>query len=545
MFWSKIWYFLITVAGAAALTVALMLPRPPERQRLAEERQRVVTACDVVNILLATNARSRIDLAGTFARSEIDVPAVLAPATLARDISTEANQTARTVANQLLDSTTGDKPDFVFLVDGRGRVVARVGLHDERYGDTLAGYFLVDDALDGYMRDDLWLIDGTLYLTAAAPVIGNRWSGAVIIGHEMDKEMAEKLVVQLGVNLVAYAGGQPVATTNPVEVHSDALRQYALLSGAETPLQDDCRANDPFEVQTGGDVYTAQVARLPGEAGSQGAFFAVFVERPDALGFLGTLSAVTRDDISFGGFPWIWLGFGLLGCLGAGIGLMIFEMDRPLRRLSHDAVQLAQGAAERLPEERHRSHFGSIARSVNIQIDKAKREGRAPSQDSSASALPAVGPGGPGSPGFKPPPPSEFKFTDSKPLAPGLRAPSSPGLPGAPPLGSGSPPPATPNWRPHGKSSITAIDDVFASGVHDTGEIGPIDDSYRDVFEEFLALKRKCGEPTASLTYEKFAGKLRKSRDSLMAKHGCDDVKFQVYVKDGRAALKAKPIVSS
>src|SRR5690606_42060654 len=98
-----------------------------------------------------------------------------------------------------------DKPDFSSLVAARGRVVARVGVHDDRYGDTLAGYFLVDDALDGYMRDDLWLLGGKLYLVAGAPVIGNRWAGAVIIGHEMDKELADRVVGQLGVHLVVYA----------------------------------------------------------------------------------------------------------------------------------------------------------------------------------------------------------------------------------------------------------------------------------------------------------------------------------------------------
>lgn len=540
MFWSKIWFFLVAVAAAAALTVALMLPRPAQRQRLADERQRVITACDVINILMGTNARSRIDLAGTFARSEIDVPAVLAPATLAAEISAEAYQTARTVATQLLDSTSGDKPDFIILVDARGRVVARVGVHDDRYGDTLAGYFLVDDALDGYMRDDLWLLGGKLYLVAGAPVIGNRWAGAVIIGHEMDKELADRMVGQLGVHLVVYAGGQPMATTNPVEIHAEALRAYAEVQSAGTPIAEDCRNNEPFEIVTGSETYTAQVARLPGEAGAQGAFFAVFVERPASLGLLGTLSAVTRDDVGFGSFPWIWLGLGLLGGLVVGIGLMILEVDRPLRRLSADTVQLAQGASERLHEERHRSHYGSIARSVNIFLDKLRREAKSAPREST-SPLPPVGPGGPGTPGFQPPPPSEFKFTDSKPMAPGAAPdPGAPkGLPGAPPPRATSTPP--PLRR--AQSTITAIEDVFAPGAAESGEIGLVDDSYRDVFEEFLALKRQCGESTASLTYEKFAGKLRSSRRALMAKHGCEDVKFQVYIRDGRAALKAKPIM--
>ena len=41
---------------------------------------------------------------------------------------------------------------------------------------------------------------------------------------------------------------------------------------------------------------------------------------------------------------------------------------------------------------------------------------------------------------------------------------------------------------------------------------------------------------------DKFSKKLRKNRKALMDKHGCREVKFQVYIKDGKAALKATPV---
>ncbi|MBE7453123.1 MAG: hypothetical protein HS111_30915, partial [Kofleriaceae bacterium] len=66
--------------------------------------------------------------------------------------------------------------------------------------------------------------------------------------------------------------------------------------------------------------------------------------------------------------------------------------------------------------------------------------------------------------------------------------------------------------------------------------------TFRAVFNEFIELKKRCGEPTAGLTFAKFADKLRKNRDDLMAKPGCVGVKFSVYVKDGKAALKATPV---
>ncbi len=65
---------------------------------------------------------------------------------------------------------------------------------------------------------------------------------------------------------------------------------------------------------------------------------------------------------------------------------------------------------------------------------------------------------------------------------------------------------------------------------------------YQQIFNDFIALKQQCGEKTENLTFERFAKKLRNNRDALIAKHGCRTVKFQVYAKDGKAALKASPV---
>ena len=64
---------------------------------------------------------------------------------------------------------------------------------------------------------------------------------------------------------------------------------------------------------------------------------------------------------------------------------------------------------------------------------------------------------------------------------------------------------------------------------------------YREVFDQFVEARKKCGEGVADLTFDKFVAKLHKSREAVMAKHQCTDVRFQVYVKEGKAALKALP----
>jgi hypothetical protein len=65
---------------------------------------------------------------------------------------------------------------------------------------------------------------------------------------------------------------------------------------------------------------------------------------------------------------------------------------------------------------------------------------------------------------------------------------------------------------------------------------------YRETYEAFVALRRQCGESLADLAYDRFVQKLRKNRDGLIAKYQCRTVRFQVYEKDGKAALKATPV---
>jgi hypothetical protein len=65
---------------------------------------------------------------------------------------------------------------------------------------------------------------------------------------------------------------------------------------------------------------------------------------------------------------------------------------------------------------------------------------------------------------------------------------------------------------------------------------------WQQVFQDFLRTRASCGEPSEGLTYDKFRQKLEGNKAQLVAKYGCKSVRFQVYVKDGKAALKATPV---
>ena len=68
------------------------------------------------------------------------------------------------------------------------------------------------------------------------------------------------------------------------------------------------------------------------------------------------------------------------------------------------------------------------------------------------------------------------------------------------------------------------------------------DTHFQEVFRDYVATREKCGEAADGLTFDKFVVKLRKNKEQLVAKYNCKSVRFQVYVKEGKAALKATPV---
>jgi hypothetical protein len=175
--------------------------------------------------------------------------------------------------------------------------------------------------------------------------------------------------------------------------------------------------------------------------------------------------------------------------------------------------------------------------------------------------------GGPARPSPVGPPPSG----PSSPALPAAGMPSSPGMAGPPVPAAGRPPPpknpsgpqapvrpppaAAPPPAPLSSPSLGGggeeDDDATMVGAvppevlaQATGEAANSAEpaEWLGVFDDFVRTKKQCGEPTDGLTFEKFSQTLKKNRDALVQRHACKRVKFTVYVKDGRASLKATPV---
>jgi hypothetical protein len=72
--------------------------------------------------------------------------------------------------------------------------------------------------------------------------------------------------------------------------------------------------------------------------------------------------------------------------------------------------------------------------------------------------------------------------------------------------------------------------------------VDEVEPEWTQVYQDFVRIKQDCGEAVEGFTFERFTQTLRKNRDTLMREHGVQHVQFSAYVKQGRAALKAKPV---
>lgn len=73
--------------------------------------------------------------------------------------------------------------------------------------------------------------------------------------------------------------------------------------------------------------------------------------------------------------------------------------------------------------------------------------------------------------------------------------------------------------------------------------ISPAEEAhFKEVYDDFVKTRQQCGEDTQQLTYDRFVTKLMKNRQQIIEKYHSKSVRFQVYVKQGKAALRAVPV---
>ena len=631
MILSRVWYVLLGLAVAVAMYIVYLAVGQYERQATRALKEGLASDSQTVEWALKIDTRRRLDalLAGSV-DSALQQALVAANAPKDGKVPAAAQAAAKKAIGSVNDAMPADwRDDALFAVNRDGQVVASLGYDNVSEDFELGGYPAVNDALHGWLRDDVWLLGSKMYIVVARPVeydATQRPAGAIVGLKEINQRFASDLAKRTRAAVAFYAGGQRIAGGVGVEGFDEEKLDAV---AADVQKIDDKTYGDGgrSEVRMLTDDLGAMYARLPGEVWGMGGGFAVARAKTPLAGPMGFLS--NADDKDKANVPWPLLGGVVLLAALIGILMTIVEHTLPLRELLVQAERLRSGAVDGLQVARFRGSYRLAAQALNQgmerSIEKAggvtrkpadlesiigpmpaqpamsafsfpMADGASPPALPQSGHTPPMGPPVPQAPGSGPrhtpqmgmqpvmtPPmgsagglgamggagPGFPQPAHQAPPRPPPPAPSRPGPPPSPPVAAPPPPVAAPAAAParppppvaaarpappppppeppptEEDEDATMVGAVPAEVMAQaTGEHKTVDDTadWLAVYEDFIRTKKQCGEPTDGLTFDKFSHTLKKNRDALIQRHGCKRVRFSVYVKEGRASLKATPV---
>jgi len=427
--------------------------------------------------------------------------------------------------------------DAIFAVDQLGRVVDHLGYEQASGMEEfeLGGYTVVADALHGYIRDDILVLD-RMYRVVARPVeleAGQPPVGAIMGARIVDDRFSRELSKRTNAAIGFFARGQRVASGAPDNFDKSQLDQ--IVGDLEELDRDEAyKEMGRSKVRTIMGTLGVQYARLPGEAWALGAGYVV-ARRPDQiespLGFFQKSDDKDKEQGHIFVAIAVALGAALLGIL-----FSLFEHTRPLHVMRSEANKLAKGQLDQLHPSKFRGIYRKIASDLNDGIDVVAAKGGVPRKAADLKQVLGDIPDQPQMSAFSFPGEASSPSAVSNPMVASKALPSAPqrSIPKAAEAANPNAP-APPARRPPPPRSHEQHADV--------GETK--EEAWRRVYQEFVGLKQQCGEKVDGLTYQKFEVTLKKNEDTLVQKHGATSVKFSVYVKDGKAALKASPVRGS
>jgi hypothetical protein len=602
MLLSRFWYAILAIALAFSVWLLYISIHQHNRLRESDTRMIIDHDRDIVDWYLRIDARRRLDaLAIVSIDDQIRNGIVKANAqdkidsAVREPLKKRLNELATKFSGLIKDEGRGgNNPIMLFAVDARGRVVSHVNF--DRAGqvkdDTfeLGGFPVVADALHGWLRDDTWVFDrDSIYRVVARPVVaaeGAAPAGAVIAARRVDDNFARNVVDRTEAPVVFYVAspeGEDVkiiarAAPEKADVSFDAFTiDQKDLTGDKTYME-----SGASSLKVVGKL-TVAYSRLIGMSWESGAGYAVArrvvpIADPSAL-----LAGADESDKK--AVPLLLvLGVALLGIF-IGVGATVVEHSLPVGKLVNQSARFRKGDQDALPLAKLSGPYRRIGNDVNEGIERLIAKGGGTSRK--AADLQQIVGSAPDAPQM-----SAFSF-GTIPSDPGA---SSPGAPAAsagpagggfemfanlPPAGGGGAPPpaparpAAPPPKPAPKQAVAMpapaaaplsqpISHPGGDGEEDdatmvqkipdelmaaakSGESRQIESAdelvqWRQTFEEFVAMRGRCGEPTTGLSFEKFQGQLRKNKEQLVKQYNCKRVKFTVYEKEGKAALKATPI---
>ena len=539
--------------------------------------------------MFKVDAHKWIDHVGKLGRDAI-IAESLDAASRGSGESTVIHRTIQDRFRTLIPDLASGGIDSIVAIDTKGRVIARVGDNEKEYGDFIGGAEIIADALRGYLSDDVWGVNGRLQRAGGG-------AGAV---EEPRPDRRRRVRGRRDRPGAGRAPEEEPRRRHRAVAAREGDRVVARRRASWTPARADRRSHTkeietakrtPADRDDGGQARPDRGrGAVPGPGGRAAGVLRADRPAPGDSGFTALFANATSDDLKWGQFPWMPLVGAVLAMILIGLFLQRLEIESPLARLRRELQKLASGDIHKIEDTRYGGNVGGLARDVNAAIERFTH---APTQRSDIAGkdlnailgpsggstfdLPAADSAfGGAAPAFSPPPPPRSRARHRRrprrrtaPPLPSFAPPPAPTFPAPQPFnasslgfGGGSsaaspaasdlPLPGTTKPSPWGsrpripRSTADPPEQPPPDG--DATRVVPYDPDeeeeahFRHIFDDFIAKKRDCGESTVGLTRDKFLQKLRDNKASLVAKHHCRTVRFSVYIKDGKAALKATPV---
>ncbi len=577
MLLSRFWFLVLAVAAIMGLAAALLARGIINRQHLAGVDDGLRRDRFEMESLLKLDARARLDTLAPIAADSVIREAVRTKGQSkveGQDGQKALKDRLRTLNQQLEEL----RADLLIAVDANGLILAQEGRKPARAGAGLGRVPLVERALSGYIGDDVWVYDGAVYRMAARPIVDRgTYVGALLHAQRFDATLAQRLSERLGgASIGFFFRDAMIASYTPTDVPG-APTQAELAAPLAQVLTDERlkkgERTDSYDLGGRGHAVYSLVA---GSASANEVGYSIarpikVIESPWAV-----FDQTAKEDVD--SLPRAQLAGGLVVLFLLAMGILWWERDRPLGILRASTEQLATGQIEELDlavlSGQYRKVGERINRALDVIVEKGGGKRRAQKADlnqilgpapetltSSAFSFGSEAEGAPqASAPLAMPMPMPMPMPAPSPAMNGAMSaprPAVPSMPKPPPPAPKVPAPAaviplvSSTSRSDDKSVMLKLD---GSSDEDQTVVAEIPDQlrnasrddeshFRDVFSQYLALREQCGESNAELTYERFAMTLRKNREQIiMSRPDARDVRFTVYVKAGKASLKASPV---
>ena len=545
MFLSRFWTLLLAIFVATTLSVVMLAKDLVNRERQENAATTLYKELDKIEVALTLHARKRLDILLTVT-SDQDVRATMSQMSKNIDKANKNDQKLMSILRERNEEMKQYKADMLLAIAADGTVVSQIG-KDATTGFNLKGFPTVDAALRGYVRDDVLQFGRDTYLIAARPIIdGTRYVGALLHGMKLTDQLASDLSSDAQVaffnSKVVVALGKS-KQTEAAQVQSPQVGKN-LAEATNSPAYKSKGRSELMRIQTSEQDYLAVYSRIRGTAAENGVGWALVAPVPRTIQITSFFEEAGEQDVK--ALPLVWIIIGVILVIGLGWLWNFLEAERPVMRLNKAVVALETAdVKDQLNVYKYSRRYRRLAMAFNRLMDLKMKNltesgsgtGRTVDailglQDnarlSSASfrfagdAIPDDIPAAPPA-AMAPPPPNAPRADAAAPTS--LRPPLMPTPPqGAslPPAGVAAPPAPLP-----------------------AQEMTPAEEQayFRQIYAEFIALKQRLGEPVDQFPFERFEATLKKNRDALKARVNCKTVTFQVYEKDGKASLKATPIL--